>query len=539
MANFKDHNADLGNQTIEGTEPPIALDAEIVMPDGSTRPIPTAAELDAQLEALMADDQSAQRDVPPVVVMPPQDAAPVADETQDLDAQLAALMAEPDVKPDRHSTTLDDINAQIDAILNSTGPDPVVVEPQTFESITENDTEIVQTTVTEQTTVEAQPDDRPTSDEPIIIAPPVTEQPPMTEQPSAAEQRPVTEQPQVAAQPTQDDVRTEQPVQQAQQQENDAAREMLEQARLIMEQAKLAQEAAQQAAQSAQQAATQSSQQRPAAPATQPVSQPQFDANDPAAQSIIRQAQMMLQQAQQAQLQAQQAAQQAQMQAQQVVQATTRTATHPPVSAPDSYAVKEVDRLKNELDGMRELVNKLTFTLAQMPGGAQQVAQMPPHYAYNGGDQEQYRKLQSELEGMRREIIEKDLRDREKELERRQKEAENTVKDIRPEMIQMSDSRDVAPLGGQSPLGSEFIPLANGVFYSMKDKQVYVMTPASNAAAASPTIEPPKPQAAPARPAPRAHARPVAKKRPVMHSRRPGMPPRRRPGAPSRRPTGR
>ncbi|MCX4314999.1 MAG: hypothetical protein OSJ83_14245, partial [Clostridia bacterium] len=69
------------------------------MPDGSTRPIPTAAELDAQLEALMADDQSAQRDVPPVVVMPPQDAAPVADETQDLDAQLAALMAEPDVKP--------------------------------------------------------------------------------------------------------------------------------------------------------------------------------------------------------------------------------------------------------------------------------------------------------------------------------------------------------------------------------------------------------------------------------------------------------
>lgn len=527
MANFKDNNADLGSQTIEGTEPPIALDAEIVMPDGSTRPIPTAAELDAQLEALMADAPDAAQDEPPVIVMPSADepTPPVTDESQDLDAQLAALMAEPDDQAQQQPqpATLDAINAQIDAILNSTVPDPEpmieTVESETTEHThTETETETVDTTVTEQTIIE------PSDDRPIIIAPP-----PQVEQPSVEE----AQQPDKQAEkdPTEE---------KAQSRESDAAREMLEQARLIMEQAQLAQQAAQQAAQSAQQAATQSPHQQQTPPPPPQPAQPQYGATDNAAQSIIQQAQMMLQQAQQAQLQAQQAAQAAQMQAQ-VVQATTRTATPPPVVTPDPYAAKEVDRLKNELDGMRELVNKLTFTLAQMPGGAQQVAQMPPHYAYNGGDQEQYRKLQSELEGMRREIIEKDLRDREKELERRQKEAENNVKDIRPEMIQMSDSRDVAPLGGQTPFGSEFIPLANGVFYSIKDKQVYVMTPASNAAASSPTIEPPKPQTAPARPAaPQRHARPVAKKRPVMHRRRPGMPPpRRRPGAPGRRPTGR
>ncbi|MDE7373539.1 MAG: hypothetical protein K2N18_05700, partial [Clostridia bacterium] len=67
MANVRDNNADLGNQTIEGTLPPISLEAEIVLPDGSTQPIPmggaeeppvvpTAEELDAKRDELINPD---------------------------------------------------------------------------------------------------------------------------------------------------------------------------------------------------------------------------------------------------------------------------------------------------------------------------------------------------------------------------------------------------------------------------------------------------------------------------------------------------
>ena len=254
------------------------------------------------------------------------------------------------------------------------------------------------------------------------------------------------------------------------------------------------------------------------------------DAEAQAAREMMRQAQAMLQQAQEAQLQAQRAAQEAQLQAQKAaaeaqMQAQAVNAARAMNAAPaptsDPYAVKEVDRLKSELDGMRELVNKLTVSLAQNPNGAaqQNVQAPPPHgYGYNP-DQDQYRKLETELDRMRREILEKDLRDREKELDRRQKESENNVKDIRPEMVQMSESRDIAPVAGQgAAFGGEFIPLANGVFYSIKDKQVYVMTPASNAAAASPTIEPKRPTVK--KRAVAAPARPAAKRRPSAHARR-------------------
>ncbi len=40
MANLKDNNSDLGNQTIEGTSPPDALDAIIVMPNNDSQPTP-------------------------------------------------------------------------------------------------------------------------------------------------------------------------------------------------------------------------------------------------------------------------------------------------------------------------------------------------------------------------------------------------------------------------------------------------------------------------------------------------------------------
>ncbi|MDE7159034.1 MAG: hypothetical protein K2N74_05610, partial [Clostridiales bacterium] len=134
----------------------------------------------------------------------------------------------------------------------------------------------------------------------------------------------------------------------------------------------------------------------------------------------------------------------------------------------------------------------------------------------SSSDQESFRRLEGELDKMRREIMEKDLRDREKELDRRAKEQE-TVRDIRPEMVQMSDSRDLAPAQSPAPnLGNEYIPLANGVYYSTKDKQVYVMTLASGAAQ-SPAASRPAPAK---RPAPR----------PAPARRRPSSSARRRPG---------
>lgn len=274
---------------------------------------------------------------------------------------------------------------------------------------------------------------------------------------------------------------------------------------MMMQQAQQAQMQAQQAAQQAQ------------LHAQQAAAQPTYRAAEPeteAARMMMEQAKRLMEQAQNAQIQAQQAAQ------------MRNAATY----GTDPYALKEVDRLKNELDGMRELVNKLTFAMSQSANNGNQAAAAAAaaaqqQFGYNP-DRDQYRRLETELDRMRRDIMEKDLRDREKELDRRQKEAE-TVRDIRPEMMQMSDSREVAPIASQQNIGNEYIPIANGVYYSTKDKQVYVMTPASGAASANPTIERPR-AAAPKRPAVRARsARPAPR-------RRLGGPMRRRPSGPRR-----
>ncbi len=576
MANYKDINADLGTQTIEGTSPPSAVEAEIVMPDGSSRPMPTADDLDAQLAALMAEQTDATApDVPPVFVMP---SSP--DDRDDLDAQLAALMAEPDA-PQKAPSELDDINAKIDEILgdiptpasNEQQPDsneqPIILTPPA----TEDEQPIILTPPTAEDeqpiilTPPATEDEQPIiltppaaeDEQPIILTPPAAEdeQPIILTPPAAESEQPViltppqseTEQPVILTPPAEEpQPQAEQPVQaqqhdpQQQQTEQppkndgaDEARAMLEQAMKMMAEAQAVQKQTQE-------------QMQEAAKAAAPPAQPREDSA--ATQAMLQQAQMMLKQAQEAQMQAQQAAQAAQLQAQQAAQQTAQlqaqqaaqmqaqqaaqatTANVPPAANPDPYASREVDRLKNELDGMRDLVNKLTLTISQIPGGAQHIAQMPMYYAAQQQphrDGEEYRKLETELEKMRRDILEKDLRDREKELDRRQKEAENTVKDIRPEMVQMSDSRDIAPLGGMNsqnaPVGGEYIPLANGVYYSVKDKQVYVMTPASNAAAASPTIEPKRSAPAP-RPAPKRHVAPH--RRPsAVHRRPPAGRPRR------------
>ena len=120
MANLKDNNSDLGNQTIEGTSPPDALDAIIVMPNNDSQPVPdaepvivaaapSAAELDAQLDALINGDNNAQPVTP--------DPAP------DLDAQLEALMAEPVIvaEPVVAAPATDDVNldAMLDDLLKS------------------------------------------------------------------------------------------------------------------------------------------------------------------------------------------------------------------------------------------------------------------------------------------------------------------------------------------------------------------------------------------------------------------------------------
>ncbi|MDE7406639.1 MAG: hypothetical protein K2M89_07200, partial [Clostridiales bacterium] len=76
MANYKDNNADLGNQTIEGTVSPYELDAEIVMPDGSTESIPQAENADDQPVIIMAEpaDTAAEQPIimpePEVVITP-------------------------------------------------------------------------------------------------------------------------------------------------------------------------------------------------------------------------------------------------------------------------------------------------------------------------------------------------------------------------------------------------------------------------------------------------------------------------------------
>lgn len=557
MANYRDDNADIGNQTIEGTVSPYELDAELVMPDGSTIPVnPTPEEQAADLDSKLAE-MLGETDTPVL----------------DPDAQLAALMAETETRIG------DELDSKLDALLNGeplsnntiltpppeqnndaiilTPPpaqndDAIILTPppeQNDDAIiltpppVQNDDAIILTPPTEQNNdaiISAQPENsgETATGSTIILTPPPAESVSINNDaiiltpPNNDTAVPLS---QPAGQQT-----TEEQMASA---DAEQARAIMEHAQKLIEQAQAAQaQANEQTAQA--QAQMQAQMQAHAAQQAQMQAQAQQAAQilqtSPTVQThniesnaaiearvMMQQAQMMIQQAQQAQLQAEQAAQAARLQAEQI--ARTAQNVQPVMQqqpvANGYYTDKEVDRLKNELDSMRELVNKLTLQLAGTPAAAQQGIQIPPHvYGYTG-DGDGYKKLQTELEGMRREILEKDLRDREKELERKQKEAENNVKDIRPEMVQMSDSRDVAPVGGG--LGGEFIPLANGVYYSTKDKQVYVLTLASGAATqpASQPVAPKRPTAhrKVARPAARRSPRIRARRRPAPH----GRPPRR------------
>ncbi len=477
MANNKDNNADLGNQTIEGTEPPIIFDAEIVMPDGSSQPLfaqpanangdaavippvtpepaPISENLDAMLEAMLSDTTVITPDAQPSA-KPADNAQP---DSNDLDAQLAAMLgdepiivtpaAEPVITPDAQPFAMpadnaqpaqpdtNDLDAQLAAML---GDEPIIVTPAAEPVITPDAQPFA---MPADSARPAQPD---TNDLDAQLAAAMSDHQPARAEAEAP--KPETEAP--AGERKKDGI-------------DETTARLLEMMKGL-------------------------SDSKPA---------PRDDSAE-TAKIMMEQARLMMEQAQKAQ-----------------PTADNRFEAPPVTTAADAYANKEVDKLKAELDSMRDLVSKLTFSMAQ-PQTQNVAAQAPPTYFGN----DPYRRLEKELDSMRREIIEKELRDKEKELERKQKEADN-VKDIRPEMVQMSDSRDIAPVSAmpQGGFGNEYIPLANGVFYSTKDRQIYVLTPAAAAQSAVTKPAPAKPRPTPRPAARKSSARAKSARRRPAHGR--------------------
>ncbi len=584
MANITDDN-DLGPQVIEGTEPPIILDA-----------VPITPSDDGAVNAVVSDE--------PIVPPPAEDAAiPVADEVittpvqadepiivtpVPTDDQTVIAAQASEQTPPVFMPTDAELNAQLAAILNDDTEPVVTVPPAAAEHAPDPQAEV-------QEQIGQFLDDQLNR----ILDEENTEQ---------RAQAVAQEQIGKYLDDELDRILTDQLIEEKEKAAEEKAQSMVEQARLIMEQAQAAQDALQKAqaepapaptqqpdaateaakammeqarlmmeqAQQAQIAAAQQAQ----AVAAQAAAKPEYqsDAATEAAKAMMEQARLMMEQAQQAQIAAAQQAQavaaqaaaksepqsdaateaakammeQARLMMQQAQEASIRA--HSTASKPDDGArgTAEVDKLRNEIDGLRDLLNKLTVSMAQTQNGvvgngmnAQQI--IPPYYG-DAGDR--FRKLQDELELMRRDLAEKDLKDRERELERKQKEAE-TVKDIRPEMIQMSDPETLPGTvqngGGNGAFGQEYIALADGVFYSTKDKQIYVMTPASKAVVPS-GLTPAK-KTVVTRPAAKPVAKPAnkpkrkaAKKRSPSgasahgaHRARPGHAPHRRPSRPTHR----
>lgn len=560
MANLTDDN-DLGPQVIEGTEPPIIYDAVLVTPsdDGA--------------------DNAAKTSDEPIIAPPPPQTEKAEESTsseQFVTPSAEATNAEPKTAQPVYEQTADDLDAQLAAIINDTEP-VVAAPPPVTENVAAAPSADPQAEVQEQigqflddqlnrlldeddieqrAQAVAQEQIGKHLDDELnrILADQMLE-----DKEKAAEERAqsMVEQARLImeqAQAAQDAIQKAQSENNTAAPQSDAATEaaktMMEQARLMMEQAQAAQIAAAQQVQAAAAQAT-------AKP------EPQSDATTEAAKAMMEQARLMMEHAQAAAQQAQAAAaearaakpdtqsdaatetaremmRRAQLMMQQAQEANLRAgaATAKPDET-NTRSAAEVDRLRNEIDGLRDLLNKLTFSMAQTQNGvnagipAQQM--VPPYY---GDTSDRFRKLQDELELMRRDLAEKDLKDRERELERKQKEAE-TVKDIRPEMIQMSDP-DMLPgaaqqQGSQSPFGQEYIALADGVFYSTKDKQIYVMTPASKAVSTAPATT------RKAVAAPKPAAKPAVKRKPKIKAAKRHAPGSasgsRRHGAPRHRPT--
>lgn len=582
------YNNDLGDQIISDTEPPIVFDAEVEMPDGTSRPA-FDEQSDTVITAPPTDDPvitPPPQDFSETITMPPPEDAVVTPPPvfgDDLDAQFESMMneqaqsdfgapqfddpiaAEPlhfddpiaagpfdfDESTAEAMSKVEDMDAQLDAILSEQTNEP---EANVDSAVQEQIGQYLDDQL-EQLLDEQEKEERAQAVAQEQIGQYLDDQ---LEQLLRNQDLEDIER-EHAARAEDAMAQARAMMEQAQQAQLEAekarAEDAMAQARAIMEQAQQAQleaeraraEAAERAARAAaqqqqptagdksaeeakemlrqaqfmmQQAQMQAAQARSAPPPVQHVVQSN-DAATEAAKEMMRQAQLMMQQAQ--------------MQAQQAQQAA-RSQT----ASADRGSNAEVDRLKSEIDGMRDLINKLTVSLAQAQSAPQQAAPQQPmagmgvvppmYYQANDGSGERYRRLEDELDRMRRDMTEKEFRDKEKELERRQREAEKeSVKNITPDMIQMSDSRDVMPSPAtNASLGGEFIPLASGVFYSMRDKQVYVMTPASQAANSAPAEKSQRPAPAKkpvARPAARKMRRPAAR-RPLRHGppRRPTRP---------------
>lgn len=311
MAINKDNNADLGNQTIEGTSPPIVLDAEVVVPEYVVTP--SAEELDKQLNELLATP-----------VEPEHTATPMSDE--ELDKQLAALISETAEPADKYAE-IDAINAQLDALLNDTSWEEVKEEsPATAEAvIIPPESEPAEAVIIppEQPT-ETEAPTSAESEQPIILGEPaaateaviVPEPAPENTQEQASE-------PEVSSEPAATNANTEAAIN-AGTSDAEAARQMLEQTKKLMEQIQAQAQAAQ------------------AAPPVQPV-QPVQTA-DAASAEMMRQATLMLEQARLEQQRLQQQQQAAQQYAQ--MQTLQSALQQPVVNAGDYGATREVDRLK-------------------------------------------------------------------------------------------------------------------------------------------------------------------------------------------------
>ena len=511
MSKDRDFNG-FGDQTIEGTEPPIVFDAEVVMPDGSSRPAFDTPSEDRTVitPPPLQDDTTI---VPPVaedtVITPPpasDDAivTPPQAENVYVPPQEEAIFAPPPPPVDEYSVNdVADLDAQLDAILSEPGMPPPDATQQTVQAEVQEQIGHYLNEQLNQLLDEQEVEDRA--------------------QEVAQEQ---------IGQYLDDQLNIllrEQEREQYEAAHAEKAEDFMNRTREMVEQALSAQTA--QNAQPQPQPQPQVIVQAPASAPTAP------DPTAEAAKEMLRQAQQMMQQAQEAQLRAQQ-----EREAQLRAQSERYQQAAAPI--PDG-SNREVDRLKAEIDSMRDLINKLTVSLAQaqaapQPQQSAQTVVPPPVYFgatadTDNGSRDRYRRLEDDLDRMRRELVEKELREKEREIERKQKEAEkDAVKNISPDMIQMSDSRDVAPTSMPATGAGEYIPLANGVFYSVKDKQVYVMTPASQAAntpvietTKKTTVKRPAPRPAPARKAaPRRSAGSSARRSSLRHRppRRPTRP---------------
>ena len=97
--NYKDNNADLGNQTIEGTQPPYEVDAEIVSPDAASEAIIMTPPPPQDDPIIMTPPPSEPAREEPIIMAPPPES-----NAADMEAQLAAMLNDEPTPPINDTT---------------------------------------------------------------------------------------------------------------------------------------------------------------------------------------------------------------------------------------------------------------------------------------------------------------------------------------------------------------------------------------------------------------------------------------------------